>query len=102
MDSGEQVTKIKDEHRNLMRVLHNALQEADTCAGYVLGAEVAGNENLADFFREVQRTHARVAERAEGMLVVRDDEPRLTNVRSNAIPTEGDPGDVSSGQDIFP
>jgi len=102
MDSSEQVRELKDEHHNRMRVLHNALQETDTCAGYALDAEVAGNDNLADFFREVRRTHARVAKRAEGMLGVRGDEPRLTNVRLNAIPTEGDPGDVSSGQDIFP
>jgi|SRR5215216_3749394 len=101
MDANERTTGPTNEHRNLMRVLHNALQEADTCAGYALDAEAAGNENLASFFREVQRTHAKIAEQAEGMLAVRYDEPRPVDIRSNAIPAEGDPGDVSSGQDIF-
>lgn len=100
MDTGEQVTNEK-EHRTLVRVIHNALQEADTCAGYALDAEAAGKDQLADFFREVQRMHARIAERAEVMLGAEGDEPRSDDVGSST-PAEGDPdpADVSPGQDI--
>jgi hypothetical protein len=64
MEAGEQVTKIKDEYRNLVRVLNNALQEADTCAGYAIEAEATGDSRLADFFRVVQKMHASIVERA--------------------------------------
>ncbi len=102
MGTDEQVVETRTEYRNLVSVLDDALQGAEKCAGYAVEAEAAGNERLGGFFRDVQRTHARVAERAEGMLGVRGDEPQPAGVRLNAIPAEGDPGDVSSGQDIFP
>lgn len=97
MDGGEP-GGTRDE-RNLKRVLHNASREADMCAGYALDAEATGNERLAGFFREVQGTHARIARRAKGVLVVPDDEHHPAGVRSSSIPAEGDPGDVSPGQD---
>lgn len=97
MDAGEHVGTGEDE-RNLTRVLHNALQEADACAGHASDAEAAGNGRLAGFFRDVQKTYASVAERAEEML---DGERRLpAGVRPGRVPAEGDPGDVSLGQEV--
>ena len=61
MDAGAHVGTGGDERRNLARVLHNALQEADACAGHASDAEAAGNEGLAGFFRDVQKTYTSVA-----------------------------------------
>ena len=100
MNADEQTTGNKVEHRNLVMVLDSALQGADACAGYAQEAEANGNDRLAVFFREVQMTHARVAERAEGMLGVGYDRARSTDVRPKASLAQGDPGDVSPGQDV--
>lgn len=100
MNAEDQTTGHKEEQRNLLKVLHSALQETDRCAGYALEAEETGNERFAIFFREVQMTYTRVAERAEEMLGVREDGAQSANVRSKANPAQGDPGDVTSGQDV--
>ena len=102
MGTDKQVVETRTEYRNLVSVLDDALQGGEKCAGYALDAEAVGDERLGGFFRDVQRMHARVAERAQRMLGDGDHEPRPDSVRPNAIPAEGDPGDVSSGQDIFP
>ncbi len=39
MNAEDQTAGNKDEHRNLLKVLHSALQETDRCAGYALEAE---------------------------------------------------------------
>jgi hypothetical protein len=51
---------------------------ADMCTGDALDAQPTGNERLAGFFRDVQKTYMSVAERAEKIL--------------------GDEGDVSPDQ----
>ena len=97
MDAGEHVATGEDE-RNLTRVLRNALREADACTGHASDAEAAGNEGLAGFFRDVQKTYTSVAERAEEML---DGEGRPpVGVRAGRVPAEGDPGDVTLGQEV--
>jgi hypothetical protein len=93
-------TGVRDDEHNLARLLHNALKEADACAGYALEAEVTGNEQLADFFRDVQRTYTSVAGRAEEMLDSGGEGRTPTGVRPGGVPAEGDPGDVSPGQDV--
>jgi hypothetical protein len=80
--------------------LHNALKEADACAVYALEAEAAGNEQLVDFFRDVQRTYASVAGRAEEILDGGGEDRTPTGVRPGTAPAEGDPGDVTPGQDV--
>lgn len=100
MEAGEQVTN-KIEHRTLIRVLDNALQEAEVCAGYAFDAEAAGKDQLADFFREIQRMHARIAERAEAMLGAEGNKPRSDDLApSTSAEGDPDPADVSPGQDI--
>ena len=61
-------TGTKDEHYNLVSTLYHALQGAETCGVYITDAEEAGNKELAKFFREVQRTHQKLAQRAKEML----------------------------------
>jgi hypothetical protein len=96
MDPGEQITGTRDEHYNLISVLYHALQGADTCSGYALDAEAAGDERLAAFFREAGVMHTQLADRAKGLLGITDSEVAPG-------PPPGDfaggisPGDISGG-----
>lgn len=56
MDAGRRSTGTKAEYRDLVRVLHVALQKADACAEYTARAEATGDDRLAGFFRDVQGT----------------------------------------------
>ena len=62
--------------------------------------EVRDDEQLAGFFRDVQRTYASVARRTEEMLDSEGEGRTPTGVRPGGVPAEGDPGDVSPGQDV--
>ena len=99
MDAREPVV-TGDEH-NLARMFQSALREADACAGYALDAEAAGNEWLANFFRDAQKTYTEVAERAEEMLDDGGEGQPTTGVRPGSAPVEGDPGDVSPGRNVL-
>jgi hypothetical protein len=99
LTSSSGATRIEDERHGLERVLDNALREAEACAGYALDAEAAGDARLAGFFREVCATHERIAGRTEGILGGGDDRLPLVGITSGGTPAEGDPGDVSPGQD---
>ena len=68
MDAGEKTTGTRDEHYDLVSVLYNALQGAESCDRYAKDAEASGEEELAAFFREAQETHVRLAEQAKAML----------------------------------
>ena len=68
MDAGERTTGTSDEHYNLIAVLYHARQGAETIEEYILDAEAARDERLADFFQETQDTYRRMAERAKAML----------------------------------
>ena len=94
----ERSTEPDYEERNLVSVLRNALREADACAGYA--QEAAGNDRLAGFFREAQKTNAEIAERAREMLDAAGDGQRSAGIRSDVAPAEGDPADLSPGQDV--
>jgi len=68
MDPGEQTTGTRDEQYNLVSVLYHALHGAETIEEYILDAQAAGDERLAEFFREAQETHRQLAERAKELL----------------------------------
>jgi hypothetical protein len=91
------------DERNVAEVLHNAQQEADACDGYASGEKEAGNDWLAGFFEDVRERHIEVARRAEEMLGRLDGRcsggVRSSSIRPGGGPSEGDPGDVSPGQD---
>ena len=96
MDPGEQITGTMDEHYNLISVLYHALQGADTCSGYALDAEAAGDERLAMFFREAGVMQTQLADRAKGLLGITDSgvapAPSLGDVTGGISP-----GDISGG-----
>jgi hypothetical protein len=84
MDPGEQTTGTRDEHYNLVSVLYHALHGAETTEAYILDAEAAGDERLADFFREAQATQRELAERAKGMLGIVKEAPSVGDVTGAA------------------
>ena len=86
---------VGGDERNLAVVLNNALRAADACGEYALEAEAAGNERLADFFRDVQKTYASVAGQAEKILGDGGEGRLPAGVRTNAVAAEEDPGDIS-------
>jgi hypothetical protein len=68
MTAGENVTGVRDEHYNLVSILYHALQGAETYSTYISDAEGAGDQELAQFLREVQEEERRRAARAKELL----------------------------------
>ena len=62
------VTGMKDEHYNVVSVLYHALQGGETVGQYIGDAEQAGDEKLAEFFRETQAAYKEVADKAKALL----------------------------------
>jgi hypothetical protein len=68
MTTGEKVTGVRDEHYNLVSILYHSLQGAQTYDTYISDAEGAGDQELAQFFREVQEEERRRSVRAKELL----------------------------------
>jgi hypothetical protein len=68
MATDERTTGTRDEHYDVISVLYHALQGADTCATYLQDAERAGNQDLIQFFREVQGTYRQLADQSKTLL----------------------------------
>jgi hypothetical protein len=66
-------TRTSDRTYDLVSVLYHSLQAGETHEAYIRDARGRGDDELADFFAEVQRTHADIAARAKALL-----EPRLS------------------------
>ena len=84
MDAGEQTTRTRDEHYNLISVLYHALHGAENCEIYAVDAEVTGRDELAAFFREAQATQMQLAERAKGLLGIPPEVARTDTVPADA------------------
>ncbi len=113
MDPGEQITGTRDEHYDIISVLYHVLKGAENCDTYALDAEAAGDERLANFFREAQETQIELAERAKERLGILEvppepevapDIPPESGVTPGAmaggVPPEGEatPGDMAGGR----
>jgi rubrerythrin len=68
MDAGEQITGMRDDHYNLVSVLYHALQGAETTMMYSDDADFEGDDELAQFFQEVQAQDRARARRAKALL----------------------------------
>lgn len=66
MAKREAVTR--DEHYDLVSVLYHALQGDETLAQYIDDAEDAGDEDLADHFRDIQDKYRAIALEAKELL----------------------------------
>lgn len=61
-------TGTEDLTYNLVSILYHALQGAETYDMYIKDAEGGGNQDLAQFFRDVKEENARRAARAKQLL----------------------------------
>ena len=68
MATDERHTGTKNEPYDVVSTLYHALQGAETCATYLQDAERAGDQDLVQFFREVQGTYRQSADRSKGLL----------------------------------
>ena len=71
MSEGEQQTGISNTVYNLTSVFYHAAQGGTVYANYVEDAESQGDQELAEFFRQVQEEDARRAQRAKELLDAR-------------------------------
>jgi hypothetical protein len=68
MATSDRTTGTRDEHYNVISVLYHALQGAETCATYLQDAERAGDQDLVQFFREVQGAYLKLADGGKALL----------------------------------
>lgn len=68
MSEGEQMTNVKDTVYDTTSVLYHAAKGGTVYARYIADAEREGDQELADFFHEVQQQDARRAQRAKELL----------------------------------
>ena len=66
--TAEHKTGVKDEVYNVVSVLYHALQGGETCMQYLQDAQETGDQQLVQFFQEVQECHRHVATRAKAVL----------------------------------
>jgi hypothetical protein len=63
-----QQTPTENTFFNLVSILYHALEEAQTCAGYIQDAEQSGNQDLVQFFQETRQQATTRAERVRQLL----------------------------------
>ena len=66
--SGQQLTGISDTVFDLTSVLYHAAEGGEVYAKYIEDAEREGDQELVDFFREVQEQDAHRAQEAKSLL----------------------------------
>ncbi len=64
-------TGTKDKHYNLTSVLYHALQGGENYDQYISDAEAEGDDELVQFFQDVQEEERNRAQRAKGLLADR-------------------------------
>src|SRR5437763_7512208 len=69
--TAEHATGVQDKTYNLVSVLYHALQGGETCQQYLHDAEEAGDQEMVQFFQEVQECQRHLASRARQMLMQR-------------------------------
>jgi hypothetical protein len=71
MTSGADITGISNEVYDLVSILYHSLEGAATYEAYVEDAEDSGDQELIDFFNEVQQKHDEIAQKAQQLLAKR-------------------------------
>lgn len=61
-------TPLPNENYDVVSVLYHLLQGADTIETYCQDADSTNDQELTQFFREVQETNNRLAEKAQNIL----------------------------------
>ena len=65
---GQSATGTPDVTYNLISIVYHSLQGAETYEQYIRDAEQSGNQDLAQFFRDVQQEDQRRAQRGRELL----------------------------------
>ena len=68
MAGGESATGISNARFNLVSVLYYALEGGATYDKYIQDAEQEGDQELTDFFRQVQQQDSQRAQQAKSLL----------------------------------
>jgi rubrerythrin len=68
MAGGESATGVSNARFNLVSVLYHALEGGATYDKYIQDAEQEGDQELADFFRQVQQQDSQRAQQAKSLL----------------------------------
>lgn len=68
MATAEHKTGMRDEVYNIVSVLYHALQGGETSMQYLQDAQETGEQQLVQFFQEVQDCHRHLATRAKEVL----------------------------------
>ena len=71
MSNQESATQTSDEHYNLVSVLYHALQGGENYDSYISDAEAAGDDELVQYFKDVQQEEKDRAQRAKDLLASR-------------------------------
>lgn len=69
--ANEQITGTRDEHYDLVNILYHALHGAWNYDQYISDAESNGDDELADFYRQVKQENAARADEAKRLLAAR-------------------------------
>ena len=86
-----QHTGTRDETYDVVSILYHALQGAETYQQYIQDAEQRGDQELGQFFRDVQEEEKRRAERAKQLLAKRlGTHCGLTTTRGDGLPGGAD------------
>lgn len=67
-DQSKGNTGTPDIHYNIISVLYNALQAAETIDKYISDAQNSGDNQIVQFFQEVKQENTRRADRAKQLL----------------------------------
>lgn len=70
-NAGQSTTGTPDPHYNVVSVLYHALEGGSTIDKYISDAEGAGDDELANFFKQVKQGYTRTADQAKQLLVAR-------------------------------
>ena len=68
MSGGESATGISNARYNLVSVLYHALEGGATYDKYIQDAEQEGDQELVQFFQQVQQEDAQRAQQAKSLL----------------------------------
>ena len=68
MTTQQQMTNVSNEYYDLVSVLYHALEGAQTYSSFIKDAEQSGNQQLVQFFRQVQQEDNNRAQQAKQLL----------------------------------
>jgi len=96
MSGEEQQTGTQDEQYNLISALYHLLKGASTSEQYIQDAQEAGDQELAQFFKDWQEEQRNFAERAKNLLNSRMLQPSAGVGASGASSGKGQMKDVTN------